>query len=247
MCSHAGLQLEADGERRIETRHRLLRDVGDSRTTDETELAFGQGREFGFAEQHVRGCDLCLGGKQAEHREGRLGLPGPGFADQAQRFASAQGEGDPSHHHPWPGRSGIAHAEIPDLKDVRGWLRRRLRLRGVVRGLLRMPPSGLGRHDSSAFTEHVGDTRAQQGRGRSGCPHGNAGRDDQARRNRHAGESTRQHHAPAHYRRITEAEEVEPRLESDRDPEGQRGLDHDLTPRSREAHGERRSAGHPAH
>ena len=126
-----------DRERRVEVRHRLLRDVGDTTTSDAEHglhVDHAVPHEDGFLEADRAREDAGGARQQTEDRERGLRLARSGFADEAQDLTGSDGEGHVADH------TGvlalgvrIADAQIGDLQDRLGVVDHGRLPRGVLR------------------------------------------------------------------------------------------------------------------
>lgn len=79
--------LTADGEDRVQARHRLLEDHGDLVAADLVHFVHGQLGQILTVEEDLAGVDIAVAVKQAENAHGRDALAGTGFADNAEDLA----------------------------------------------------------------------------------------------------------------------------------------------------------------
>src|SRR5262249_15541350 len=79
--------LVADGEERVERRHRVLQDHGDPLAADAAHLRIRLLQEVLALEQDLSAHDPGRRRKQTQEREGEGGLPGARFPDDAERLA----------------------------------------------------------------------------------------------------------------------------------------------------------------
>ena len=86
--------LEADGEHRIEARHRFLEDHGDIVAADVLHISFGQRQQIAASEHDAALATAALFGNEPHDRERGDALARTGFADDRDGFAGRDLEGD---------------------------------------------------------------------------------------------------------------------------------------------------------
>ena len=86
--------LEANGERRIERRRRLLEDHRDVLAGQRAALRVGKAHEIASLEQQLVGRDAAGERHQSHHRQHADTLAGAGLADDAEDIAPVDGHAD---------------------------------------------------------------------------------------------------------------------------------------------------------
>ena len=89
-------KLVADAVKRIERRHRLLKDHGDLCAADIVQLLFGHADQILTAIERLAGC-LAVLGQKAHHCHGGLTFTGAGLADNGDGFTSFDIKIDAAH------------------------------------------------------------------------------------------------------------------------------------------------------
>ena len=84
--------LSADGEHRVQRRHRLLKDHADVAAADRLHLPLGQPHEVAAEERDAARFDAGGRGQQPHDRERRDALAGAALADDAERAALLEAE-----------------------------------------------------------------------------------------------------------------------------------------------------------
>ena len=79
--------LPADGEDRVQARHRLLEDHGDLVAADLVHFVHGQLGQILTVEEDLAGVNIAVAVEQTENAHGRDALAGTGFADDAEHLA----------------------------------------------------------------------------------------------------------------------------------------------------------------
>ena len=82
--------LTADGEDRVQARHRLLEDHGDLVAADLVHFVHGQLGQILTVEEDLAGVNIAVAVEQTENAHGRDALAGAGFADDAEHLARIQ-------------------------------------------------------------------------------------------------------------------------------------------------------------
>src|SRR5258706_9552916 len=94
-------ELEADAQRRVQRRGRVLRDIRHNRAAQPSQLLVAEREDVAAAEEHGPACDRQATPGMAKQRQADSGLAGTGFAYHPEYLAGADLERDVGHHrHP---------------------------------------------------------------------------------------------------------------------------------------------------
>src|SRR6185312_15694532 len=114
---HRLADLLPDPEHRVQARHRVLEDHRDVPAADRAQVLVLQPDEVGAVEDRLAAADVAGAGEDPEQRERGYALAGARLADDAERLARRDVEGDPVDRVHGPTRRPELDGEILDAEQ----------------------------------------------------------------------------------------------------------------------------------
>jgi hypothetical protein len=130
MQEHRLGDLVADREHRVQARHRLLEDHADPATANLPQPGLRQGHQIqhtatGIPQQDLPRLDHARRRHKPEDRHRRDTLPASALADEPERLAPLDRQGDPIHRRHASGRRMKGSDQVIDLKQWHGGKRKK--------------------------------------------------------------------------------------------------------------------------